>query len=105
MGIQNENLTKELPKELYGWNWGAFFLNAVWGIGNKTYIALLVLVPFVNIFMVFLLGKKGNKWAWKNKEWESVEHFKNVQRKWNYAGYAAGAFYVYYVIKEFIAIF
>ena len=23
-----------LPAELKGWNWGAFFLHVIWGIGN-----------------------------------------------------------------------
>lgn len=105
MGNQHSESTKEIPYELRGWNWGAFFLNAVWGVGNKTYVALLALVPFVNVVMVFILGRNGNKWAWKNGEWESVDHFKKVQKKWNYAGYAAGAFYIYYVIKEFLSLF
>ena len=41
----------ELPDELNGLNWGAFFLNGIWGIGNKTTIALLALIPFVNLVM------------------------------------------------------
>ncbi len=41
----------ELPDELKGLNWGAFFLNWTWGIGNKTAIALLALIPFVNLVM------------------------------------------------------
>jgi len=74
------------PPELKGWNWGAFFWNWIWGLGNKTYIALLMFVPFVNIIMVFVLGAKGNEWAWQNKTWKDVEHFKQVQRKWAWSG-------------------
>ena len=74
----------EAPK---GWNWGAFFLNWIWGIGNKTYIALLMFIPFVNIVMLFMLGAKGNEWAWKNREWESVEQFKKVQKAWAVWGF------------------
>jgi membrane protein YqaA with SNARE-associated domain len=33
--------------------------------------------------MVFVLGFKGREWAWRNKKWESVEHFQRVQRKWS----------------------
>ncbi len=76
----------KLPPELKGWNWGAFLLNWIWGIGNSTFIALLMFVPLVNIVMVFVLGAKGNEWAWKNRTWRDVEHFKNVQRKWAYSG-------------------
>jgi hypothetical protein len=28
--------TTEVPAEIRGWNWGAFFLNFFWGIGNKS---------------------------------------------------------------------
>jgi hypothetical protein len=75
-----------LPPEIKGWNWGAFFLSWIWGIGNSTYIALLMFVPFVNFVMPFVLGAKGNKWAWQNRTWRDVEHFKHTQRKWTIAG-------------------
>lgn len=71
-----------IPPEIDRWNWGAFLLNWIWGIGNNTYIALLSLVPLVNVVMPFVLGAKGSRWAWRNGRWDSVEHFKRVQRKW-----------------------
>ncbi|MFA5180922.1 MAG: cytochrome c oxidase assembly factor Coa1 family protein [Syntrophales bacterium] len=71
-----------IPTELKGWNWGAFLMNWVWGIFNKTYIALLTFVPLIGMFMPFVLGFKGNAWAWRNKRWESIDHFRKVQRKW-----------------------
>jgi len=75
-----------LPSEIRGWNWGAFFLNWLWGISNGTFIALLCLIPFVNIIMIFILGAKGNEWAWQNKRWESIEQFKRVQKNWAVVG-------------------
>src|SRR6516162_11951094 len=36
---------KAIPAEIKRWNWGAFLLNWIWGIGNQTYIALLALIP------------------------------------------------------------
>ena len=71
-----------VPPEIDRWNWGAFLLNWIWGIGNNTFIALLVFVPFVGFVMPFILGVKGSAWAWKNRRWNSVEHFMAVQRKW-----------------------
>ncbi|MBI2771165.1 MAG: hypothetical protein HYX47_16190 [Burkholderiales bacterium] len=71
-----------VPPEIDRWNWGAFFLNWIWGIGNNTWIALLMFVPFANMVMPFVLGAKGSAWAWRNKKWDSVEHFRRVQRKW-----------------------
>src|SRR5580704_13984169 len=72
----------EIPAEIDRWNWGAFLLNWIWGIGNNTFIALLTFVPFVGLVMPFVLGAKGNRWAWRNGRWDSVDHFKRVQRLW-----------------------
>ena len=90
--MQNDNpVTRRtsLPEELRGWNWGAFFLNWVWGIAHNTWIALLMFVPGVNIVMPFVLGAKGNEWAWQNNKWQSVEHFKRHQRIWARVGVGA----------------
>jgi Cytochrome oxidase complex assembly protein 1 len=73
---------ESMPPEIRGWNWGAFLLNWIWGIGNNTFIALLTLVPIFGLIMPFVLGAKGNRWAWRNGRWDSVEHFKRVQRRW-----------------------
>src|SRR5581483_2767487 len=71
-----------IPPEINRWNWGAFLLNWIWGIGNNTFIALLAIIPFVGIIMMFVLGAKGSRWAWQNGRWDSVAHFKRVQRLW-----------------------
>ena len=78
--------TGDLPPEIRGWNWGAFLLNWVWGIGNGTPIALLTWVPCVGFAMPFVLGAKGNEWAWKNRRWQSVDEFKQTQRRWAIVG-------------------
>jgi hypothetical protein len=75
-----------IPPEIRRWNWGAFFLHFLWGMGNNTWIALLVFVPVIGWFMPFVLGAQGSVWAWKNGDWEDVEHFKRVQRRWAVAG-------------------
>ena len=71
-----------VPREIQGWNWGAFLLTWIWGLGNNVLIALLMFVPFVNFVMWFVLGAKGSEWAWRNKRWDSVEQFRRVQRTW-----------------------
>ena len=68
------------------WNWGAFFMSWIWGLGNRTYIALLSIIPVVNIVMAFILGAKGSQWAWKNKKWESEGQFIRVQGLWTAFG-------------------
>lgn len=83
-----------LPEELKGYNWGALLLSWIWGIGNKTYITLLsflvAFIPFIGCLaalgMNIWFGFKGNEWAWQNKHFESVEHFKSNQKKWTIAG-------------------
>lgn len=83
----------EVPYEIEKWNWGAFLLNWIWGIGNGVWISLLMFVPFVNFIMPFVLGAKGSKMAWQNRRWESVEHFQKTQKTWMYWGlglFAAG---------------
>jgi len=74
-----------VPPEIRGWNWGAFGLSWIWGIGNSTWIALLAIVPIVQIVMIFVLGAKGNEWAWQNRYWKSVDDFKKAQRVWTIA--------------------
>ncbi|MEI5677799.1 MULTISPECIES: cytochrome c oxidase assembly factor Coa1 family protein [unclassified Mesorhizobium] len=80
------NTPAEIPAELDRWNWGAFFLNWIWGIGNSTFIALLALIPGVNIVMIIVLGLRGSRWAWRNRYWRDAEHFRSTQRKWAIAG-------------------
>jgi hypothetical protein len=77
-----EGATSEVPQKIDRWNWGAFLLSWIWGIGNNTRIALLAWVPFVGLAMPFVLGAKGSQWAWRNKRWASVEAFQYVQRRW-----------------------
>ena len=78
-------------------NWGAFLLSWIWGLGNRTYITLLIFVGAVLSIVPILgfvaqlglciwFGIKGNTWAWQNKKWQSIEHFHEVQKKWAVAG-------------------
>ena len=73
----------DIPPEIIRWNWGAFFLNWIWGIRNKTYIAFLCVVPIIGFVMMIVLGMRGNEWAWQNKHWESAEQFLHEQKVWS----------------------
>jgi len=75
-----------VPSEIQTWNWGAFFLNVLWGLFNRTYIALLCVIPVFGVLMAFVLGFKGNEWAWQNKHWKSIEQFQRVQKRWAILG-------------------
>ena len=76
----------KIPEGVKGWSWGAFLFNWIWAIGNKTWIGLIALVPYVGFVMAIILGIKGREWAWRNKRWDSVEHFQRVQRRWSFWG-------------------
>jgi len=86
--IKNNSGMKEdfVPEGVKGWSWGAFFLNWIWALFNKTYIGLLALIPYIGLIFAFYLGFKGRELAWKNKRWNSMEHFNDVQRKWSFWG-------------------
>ncbi len=81
----------ETPVEIKNkFNWGAFLLSWIWGLGNKTYLTLIYLVlgfiPIVNFVISLWFGFMGNEWAWKNKQFKGIEHFNENQKKWTIAG-------------------
>ncbi|WP_155286493.1 ribonuclease G [Lacticaseibacillus zhaodongensis] len=84
---QNEEIIPgTVPAGVKGWNWGAFMFNWIWGVGNKTYLPLLCLIPLFNIIWVFVCGAKGNEWAWKSGDYRDVATFTAVQKTWSRAG-------------------
>ncbi|MGL5577127.1 MAG: hypothetical protein ACRDCW_16430 [Sarcina sp.] len=78
----------EVPREIKKWNWGAFTFNIIWGIGNKSYLPLLSLIPIFNIFWAFVCGFKGNEWAWKSNKFDEndIDAFLATQKTWARAG-------------------
>lgn len=72
-----------IPEGVKGWSWGAFLLNWIWAIGNRTWIGLLALIPYVGFLVAIWLGFKGREMAWKNQQWRDLEHFNQVQKKWS----------------------
>ncbi len=90
-----------VSEEVYNhFNWGAFLLTWIWGLGNKSYITLLALACWLLIFVPYIsmisgmiglalaiwFGIKGNEWAWRNKKFDGVEEFHKFQKKWVVAG-------------------
>ncbi len=72
-----------IPDGVRGWSWGAFLLNWIWAIGNRTWWGLLALIPYVGFIVAIWLGFKGREMAWKNRQWDDVAHFNRVQKKWS----------------------
>ncbi len=77
-----------VPEEIKGWNWGAFWLNWIWGIGNNVWIALLAFC--LPLIWHIVLGVKGNEWAWQHRQFDSVEQFKQTQAVWSKWGWIIG---------------
>ncbi len=89
------DVSNELPNGPEGFNWGAFFLSWIWGIGNNSIKAILLGLFFnIPLFTPIILGLKGNKWAWKNKHWNSVEEFRSSQKTWAIVGLLLNFFLV-----------
>jgi hypothetical protein len=78
----NAPISNAAIQEIKGWNWGAFLLSWIWGIGNNVWIALLAIIPWGGLVMAIVLGVKGNEWAWRAKKWDNIEHFKRTQKTW-----------------------
>ena len=74
------------PEGVKGWSWGAFLLNWIWSPFNKTWFGLLALLPYVGFIVCIYLGIKGRELAWRNKHWDSLDHFNSVQRRWSVWG-------------------
>lgn len=75
-----------LPPGVAGWSWGAFSLTWIWAVCNRTWLGLLAFVPGIGFIVPIMLGIKGREWAWRNKRWDSLEHFNRVQRRWSLWG-------------------
>ncbi len=84
----------DIPNEVRRWNWGAFFLTWIWGIGNNVLIAFLCFVPLLGFIMPIILGIKGGEWAWQKKRWDNLAHFQRVQRIWAWVGFGVFAWFM-----------
>jgi len=105
----------QIPSNIKSFNWGSFVMWNWWGLWNGRpqlfflYIAIIGIGPlllctevaglmffgacfdwFISPIILFVMsiyyGINGNKIAWKNKKWESIEKFENSSKKWNIAG-------------------
>ena len=111
-GNRFNNKETNIPDEVKGLNWGAFFLVPLWSIFHNTYIGLLwfaapliatlcikswgiqlfgsissflwfVVAPLLGFITISLiLLLRGNEFAWKNREFTDINDFKETQKKW-----------------------
>ena len=77
-----------VPDEIryLGWNWGAFLMTPLWSICHSSWMGLLAMLPCVGLVFSVIYGLNGNVYAWQSRRFESLEQFREVQRKWAWAG-------------------
>ena len=97
--ISGQGAVTAMPDAVRGWSWGAFLLTWIWGLGNRTYIAFLALVPLLGWVWAFVLGAKGNEWAWQNKRWDSIDHFTRTQERWAVSGIILALLSIVFIIS------
>lgn len=74
------------PEPVHGWSWGAFMFSLPFGLGNRAYLTLLVLVPLLNFVWMFVCGAKGHEWAQNSGTYNTVEEFNAAMGSWDRAG-------------------
>ncbi len=52
-----------VPREVKGWNWGAFLLTWIWGIGNHVWLALIILISFATFILTYVVGIMAYEWG------------------------------------------
>jgi hypothetical protein len=89
--------SREIPKELNDFNWGAFLLTFIWGIKHRVWITLLA-IPLICFQMPLALnwilfgvlqiycGINGNRWAYQRDWWMKPKDFRLNQAKWGAFG-------------------
>ncbi len=81
--VKKGKITGEYPYDYRKeFNWGAFFGTWLWGLFNKAYKTLWMLIlgltPWGFLYSL-VCGFKGNKWASENGKLKTVEEFKQSQ--------------------------
>jgi hypothetical protein len=102
-----------LPPELRRWNWGAFLLSWIWGLGNRSFVTLAIFVPALaliatpllapdapawrtaaiaaNLALLAFFGWRGNAWSWRHREWDDAAQFQAAQKRWAHWGFVSWA--------------
>ena len=87
MEMEREIKMREREKEAeMGWNWGAFMFPIQFALGTKAYLALLTLVPILNLIWLFVSGSQGARWAYDSGYFTNIDEFNGAMRSWNRAG-------------------
>ncbi len=100
-----------VPAEIDGkWNWCAFLFPTVFAGINRLWLWLFITAaPVVlisrdilpggligesvvrsgQLLLSIILAKRGNALAWRNRRWDSIEHFRRTHRRWAWGSLVA----------------
>lgn len=101
-----------IPDSAAGLCWGGFFSPLLWGSFNGMKLSFIPLLGIrflrgilpVWAWMLFYLAfgafylVQGRQLAWANKEWNDVDHFNRIQRRWAIAGVPLFLMFMYGMI-------
>lgn len=95
--MENKNFTTK-------WNWGAFIDAFGFGIGNRAYLCLLVLIPIFNLIWIFVAGAKAEQWALNNPDnnYRDEEEFRKVMDSWKRAGFVQFLIFIAIIVLYII---
>jgi hypothetical protein len=86
VALEQRTDTANVEGELRKFNWGAFLLNWIWAFGHGLWLwGILGLIPLVGTIVMFVLGFKGNRWAWEKGDYTGAEDLRRRERKWAWA--------------------
>jgi len=115
----------EIERAKSKWNWAAFLLNWIWGVGHDCwwplfaymglgllsaiFVVAIPVLPFLTPVSISIsnlatlaisiyLGVKGNSVAWKNGCFDNIEHFERKERRWLYAAIAVWCVYLLCIV-------
>ena len=77
-----QGTNSEIPPEILKWNWAAAGLGIIWAAYHRVWKVFYGFIPVVGYFWWIVMGINGNKWAWQQNRWASVEEFQKIQRRW-----------------------
>lgn len=112
-----------------GWNWGAFLLGWIWGVGHSCWwplfatiginilsFLLVVAAPVIGVViyslsctlqlaMAIYLGAKGNSIGWENGCYENIDHFRKKEHNWTIAALVIWGLYIIVLLVLLVCVF
>lgn len=89
--VNYANYDENMP--VFKWNWGAFMMPIVFGVGTRAglcFLRLLMIVPVIGqlfaFVWLFVCGASGAKWAWESRTYRTPAEFNAVMESWNRVG-------------------